>query len=265
MQEEFQDCRAVVGQSGFEFADALVAGGPGRLVDQLMHPRHQHVLVVGPVEDRDFASSWRMRMHPPEKIMGKLQRRRLLKTDHRRALRIKRAEYVVYGAVLAAGVQRLQYHQDRVLLLGMQKSLLVGEFLAEVFGLLPRRFRRFVVALVAWIELVQTQLFTGIDAELFAVVHAFPLRACRPNAATVPASRGTRQELIAALARSPRITRRPPKPLHADRWSLSWNRHAGREPQTALGFAERSRLLTQAASPAACITSRRYRRRPRFC
>src|SRR6516225_4753778 len=154
------------------------------------------VPIMGPVEDRDFASSWRMRMHPPEKIMGKLQRRRLLKTDHRRALRIKRAEYVVYGAVLAAGVQRLQYHQDRVLLLGMQKSLLVGEFLAEVFGLLPRRFRRFVVALVAWIELVQTQLFTGIDVELFAVVHAFPLRACRPNAASFPASRGTRQELI---------------------------------------------------------------------
>src|SRR5215469_2563597 len=113
-----------------------------------------------------------MRMHSPKKIMGKLQRGRLLETDHRGALRIKRAEHMVHRAVLAAGVQRLQYNQDRVLPLGMQESLLVGEFFAEMFGLLPRRFRRFVLALVAWIELVETQFFTRIDKELFAVVHA---------------------------------------------------------------------------------------------
>ena len=93
-----------------------------------------------------------MRMHPPQKIMGKLQRRRLLETDHRGALRIERAEYMVHRPVLATGIQCLQYNQDRVLLLGMQQSLLVGEFLTEMFGFLPRRFRRLVLALVGWIE-----------------------------------------------------------------------------------------------------------------
>jgi hypothetical protein len=48
----------------------------------------------------------------------------------------------------------------------MQQSLLVGKFVAEVFDLLPRRFRRFLLVLVAWITLVEMQLFTGIDEEL---------------------------------------------------------------------------------------------------
>src|ERR1700738_168009 len=57
IQEEFQDRGAIVGQPGLELTDAFVAGGPSRLVDQLVHPRHQHVLVVGPVEDSHLSAS----------------------------------------------------------------------------------------------------------------------------------------------------------------------------------------------------------------
>jgi hypothetical protein len=146
---------------------------------------------VGPVEDRDFASSWRMRMHPPEKIMGKLQRRRLLETDHRGALRIERAEHMVHRAVLATGIQCLQYNQDRVLLLGMQQSLLVGEFLAEMFGFLLRRFRRFVLALVGWIELLEPQLPSRINEEFFAVVHAWLLLRLPETSLYLTGIRGT--------------------------------------------------------------------------
>jgi hypothetical protein len=77
----------------------------------------------------------------PEEIMGQLNRRRLLEADDRGALRIERGEHVVHGAVLATGVHRLQHNQHRVLPLCVQESLLVGEFLAELFHLLSCRFR----------------------------------------------------------------------------------------------------------------------------
>jgi hypothetical protein len=104
VQEEFQDRCAVVDQSGFEFTDAFVAAGPGRLVDKLVHPRDQHVLVVGSVENRHLPQSWRMRMHPPEEIMGELQRCGLFEADDRGALRIECAEHVVHSTVFATGI-----------------------------------------------------------------------------------------------------------------------------------------------------------------
>jgi len=79
-------------------------------------------------------------MHPPEEIMGELQRRRLFEADDRGALWIERAEYVVHSAVLATGVWGLQHDQHRVLPLGIQQSLLVSEFRAVVFRLLLCRF-----------------------------------------------------------------------------------------------------------------------------
>ena len=39
VQEEFQDRCAAVGQPGFKFTDAFVAGGPGCLVDKLVRTR----------------------------------------------------------------------------------------------------------------------------------------------------------------------------------------------------------------------------------
>ena len=72
--------------------------------------------------------------------MCELHWRGLFEADDRGALRIEGAEHVVHSAVLATGIQGLQHDEHRVLSLRIQQSLLVGEFHAIVFGLLPRRF-----------------------------------------------------------------------------------------------------------------------------
>jgi hypothetical protein len=55
VKEELQDRRPILGRQGFEVADALIAHGAARLVDELVDSRDEHVLIVRPVEDRDFA------------------------------------------------------------------------------------------------------------------------------------------------------------------------------------------------------------------
>src|SRR5271169_4618419 len=52
MQKEFQDSGSTLEKLGLEVADAIVTCAPGRLVNQLVDSRDQHVLVVRAVEDR---------------------------------------------------------------------------------------------------------------------------------------------------------------------------------------------------------------------
>ena len=52
-------------------------------------------------------------------------------TSHRRALSVEGGEDVVYGAVLATGVHRLQHDQQRVLVLGIEQRLQPGQLLPE--------------------------------------------------------------------------------------------------------------------------------------
>src|SRR5208337_4575949 len=154
MEEEFQDCRSVFGEQGLEVANALVAGGAGSLVDNLVDPRHQHVLVMRTVEDRDLAMPRGMRMDAPKEVMGKFGGGGLLEAGDARALRIEGAEDVIDRAVLPAGVESLQDDQDRVLVLGVKDSLLARELLAVVLRLLLRFGFRCVFAFVGRIELV---------------------------------------------------------------------------------------------------------------
>src|SRR5208337_3465333 len=124
VEEELEDRRSVFGEQGLEVANALVAGGPGSLVDKLVDPRHQHVLVVRTVEDRDLAMPRSMGMDAPEEVMGKFGGGGLLEAGNTGALRIEGAEDVIDRAVLPARVEGLQDDQDRVFVLGVKDSLL---------------------------------------------------------------------------------------------------------------------------------------------
>ena len=129
VQEEFEDSHAVFGEQRLEVADALVARHPGLLVDQLVDPRHQHVLVVRAVEDDDLTLSRRMGVDAPEKVVRELGRGRLFEAGDARALGVERGEYVLDRAILSSGVERLQDDEDRVLVLGVEQGLLVEQLL----------------------------------------------------------------------------------------------------------------------------------------
>ena len=148
----------VLDEQGLEIANALVTVGPSRLVDELVDPRHQHVLVVRTVEYRDFPAAGGVRMDAPEEVMSKLGGGRLLEARDAHALRVDRPEHVLDRAVLAGRVHRLQHDQDRVLVLGVEESLLVGELLEIMLGLLLGCVFRFVLARIGRIELVQPEL-----------------------------------------------------------------------------------------------------------
>jgi hypothetical protein len=51
--------------------------------------RDEHVLIVRPVEDRDFAPPQRVRVDAPREVVCEFCRARLLEPDDIRALRIK--------------------------------------------------------------------------------------------------------------------------------------------------------------------------------
>src|SRR5271166_777013 len=207
VEEKFQDRSSVLGEQGLKVANALVAGGPGRLVDDLVDPRHQYVLVMRTVEDRDFAMPRGMRMDAPEEVMRKLGGGGLLEAGDARALRIKGAEDVIHRAILPAGVKGLQDDQDRVLVLGVKDSLLTRELLAVTLRLLLRFGFRSVFAFVGRIELVQLDLGVRVNPKLFAVVHSFLLvpagrRPSRLRRRLALTSGGARRRLQNQLAQS---------------------------------------------------------------
>ena len=84
--------------------------------------------------------------------MRELGRGRLLEAGDARALRVERGEHMLDRAVLAAGVERLQDDEDRVLVLGVEQGLLLEELLLIGLDLLLRLVLRLVLALVGGIE-----------------------------------------------------------------------------------------------------------------
>ena len=61
------------------------------------------------IEDHHLAFAWRMQVGAPEEIVRGLLFARLLEAEDRCPLWVHAAEYVPNDAVLAAGVERLQY------------------------------------------------------------------------------------------------------------------------------------------------------------
>ena len=89
-----------------------------------MHPHDEHVLVVAAVEDPDLAVRRRVAVHPPQVVVGQLLLASgALKLATLHALGVDVPEHVADGAVLAAGVHRLEHHEQLVAAVGVQEVL----------------------------------------------------------------------------------------------------------------------------------------------
>ena len=171
VQVKLEDRGLVLGQQRFEFVDPAVAPCPGVLVDQLVDPGDQHVLVVRPVEDGDFAASWGVGMDAPEKIMGVFLRRRLLEAGDARSLRIEGGEDMIDRAVLAGGIEGLQDDEHGMPLFGIEQRLKLAELLLVVGDRVGGLLGILVVALEPGVDPAKADLSSGFDGELLAVIH----------------------------------------------------------------------------------------------
>src|SRR6476659_2718000 len=124
--------------------DVLVALLPNVLGEELLrqalaieklrvHAHHQHLLVIGAVEDAEMPAPGQHERRPPQKIVIELERARRLEGMHVATLRVDLAHHVLDHAVLARGVEALEYHEDCPLVLGIEPLLQLGETLGS-FG-----------------------------------------------------------------------------------------------------------------------------------
>jgi hypothetical protein len=121
-------------------------------------PDDQHILVVGPVEDRDLPFCRFIRMNAPQEIMRQLDRRRLLEIGDLHALRIGAGHDMADRAVLARRVQSLQHDQQRTLGLGIELVLELLQSCDMVAGLCRGHLVILVFAGVGRIEARQFEL-----------------------------------------------------------------------------------------------------------
>ena len=174
VQEELEDARVVLGEALLESVDALVAARPDLLRHQVMHPHDQHVLVVGAVEDRDLAARRRAPVHAPQEVVRGLLRRGLPEWDHPASLRIHRGEDVVDRPVLAAGVHRLEAHEEGMAPLGVEQVLKRAQPLLAALDLLERLLVLLVAVLEAGVEVLERELASGLHAEPIEIAHFGP-------------------------------------------------------------------------------------------
>ncbi len=77
-----------------------------------MHPHHQHLFVVGPVEDSYLPPRRQAAIRPPQKIMRQFFARRLLERMDLHSLRIHAGHHVLDRAVLSRRVHPLKNQQQ---------------------------------------------------------------------------------------------------------------------------------------------------------
>ncbi len=127
VQEELDDGHAATGQQALEGVDVVVAALPHRARHQLFDADDQHVLVVRAVEEADHAQRRRMLVNAPQEVVVEFFGGRHFEGSYLDALRVDAAHDVANGAVLAAGVHRLQDDQQGVLVLGVEHFLKLAQ------------------------------------------------------------------------------------------------------------------------------------------
>src|SRR5271170_2087427 len=120
VKEELDDERVVGPQLPLEIVDQIIALRPNLFGHDLVHPRNQHVFIMGAVENYHLAVSGSLTMNAPEEIVSQLLRGRLLEADYRTSLRVHPIDHVTADAVLAGGVDSLEHDQYGSLMLGVQ-------------------------------------------------------------------------------------------------------------------------------------------------
>jgi hypothetical protein len=88
-----------------------------------VHPNHENIFVVGSIEDHYLAFAGRAEVSAPEKIVSDLVIARLLEPKDERPLRVHSAEDVPDDAILAGGVECLQYDEQRLVAVRVKSNL----------------------------------------------------------------------------------------------------------------------------------------------
>ena len=129
MQIKLEDVSAVVVKQLLEVVYVLVALGPALLRHHVVHAHHQHIFVVGAVEDGNTTLARRGFVTTPKEIMGCFLLGRYLKARNCTTLRVHGAEHMIDCAILARRVTPLQADQQRALALGIHEVLQVVQLL----------------------------------------------------------------------------------------------------------------------------------------
>src|SRR2546421_7553292 len=111
MQVELQNNHVMLSQQALKVINGGVAATPGFLRHQVMHAHHQHILIVGAIENAYNTSTWSDSMHTPEEVMVQFPGCRDFKRTHLASLRIDSGEDLVYRISLATGIHPLQHDE----------------------------------------------------------------------------------------------------------------------------------------------------------
>jgi len=143
VQHDLDDTDPVVDQVALPVVDLPVAAGPDPVIARdgrhplrgqqfLMDPDHEHLLVVGPVEDADPAPPGQGALVPPQEVVVQLLGRGLLEGPDLHRLRVDPAHHVLDRAVLARGVDSLQHQEHAERVLGGEPVLVIGQQLHAI-------------------------------------------------------------------------------------------------------------------------------------
>ena len=106
-EEDLDDRAAAVHELMLEFVDLVVPGAPHVLGEGAVDMRHDDILVMGPVEQRNPAGFRQFATDPPQIIMRLLFFRRGAEAVVMDAHRVGLAEHMPYDSALAGGIHAL--------------------------------------------------------------------------------------------------------------------------------------------------------------
>src|ERR1700680_2783775 len=135
MQIELQNNHVMLGQQVLKVVNGGVPSPPHLFWHQVMHTHHQHILIMGTIENADHASAWNDPMDPPEEITRLLPGCRSLKRTHLASQRIDLRHDMANRAIFAPRIHPLQYYEQAVMLRRRQQLLQLAKFFAELFYL----------------------------------------------------------------------------------------------------------------------------------
>ena len=119
-----------------------------------MDADHQHLLIVGAVEDRDPAAGGQFLHRPPQEMMLQLRVVRGLEGNDIDALGIHAGHHVLDRTVLAGRIQRLENDEHRPAAVRPQQLLGIGQ-LGDVLG------QRLLAGLLVFQALARTGFAIG--------------------------------------------------------------------------------------------------------
>src|SRR5438876_7587476 len=107
MQIELQNKHVMLGEHVLKVVNGGVPSPPHRCWQQVMHPHHQNILIMGTIENADHASAWNDPMDPPEEITRLFPGSRSLKRAHLASQWIDLRHDMANCAIFAARIHPL--------------------------------------------------------------------------------------------------------------------------------------------------------------